>query len=150
MTKEIAVREINNLLSSITTNRKNDNSFLPAKTNGEEIPVSGDIRDYSEEQQQELESVESSATIGGDANDSDIQIESNNQNIGNATTSRVTGVNINGSNNQTLSGDNSQISNQTNTVTINNGITGITGSGHTINSYTVDLKMLIELIKGMV
>jgi len=72
-------------------------------------------------------------------------IDENQQEIGAITESSVVGANVNGNDNFSIAGSGNFI--QTNNVTTNNGITGITGSGHTINNYTVDLKMLIELLK---
>jgi hypothetical protein len=88
----------------------------------------------SEQNSQDLGNVESSIAISSDANGSEISTEK----IGNVEASDVTGCNMNGSDNNVCS--------QHNTVSDNHGITGISGTGHTINIYQYP-KELIELLK---
>jgi hypothetical protein len=87
----------------------------------------------SEQNSQELECVDDSVAVGSDANGSDISLEK----IGAVTESDVTGCNMNGSDNN--------VSAQHNTVSDNRGVTGITGTGHTINIYQYP-KELTELL----
>ncbi|MDR1201645.1 MAG: hypothetical protein LBL58_08470 [Tannerellaceae bacterium] len=76
---------------------------------------------------------DSSISISRDANESGIDL----QKIGNVSGSDVTGCNMDGSNNNVCP--------QHNTVFDNYGITGISGSGHTINNYACPPE-IVELI----
>jgi hypothetical protein len=91
----------------------------------------------SEQNSQELEKVDNSVAISSDANGSDISLEK----IGNVDKSDVTGCNMNGNDNN--------VSAQHNTVSDNRGVTGITGTGHTINIYQCPQE-LINLITKLI
>jgi hypothetical protein len=88
----------------------------------------------SEQNSQGLENADNSIAINRDANESEISLER----IGDVSESDVTGCNMNGSDNNVCS--------QHNTVTNNHGITGISGTGHTINVYQYP-KEFVELFK---
>jgi hypothetical protein len=72
-----------------------------------------------------------------------MQIE-NEQGIGSVDGSDVVGNNLHGNENTSVAGNGNEI--QTNHVQENYGVTGITGTGHTINIYQCP-KELIELLE---
>jgi hypothetical protein len=77
--------------------------------------------------------VDSSVSIGRDANESEIDL----QKIGNVDGSDIAGCNTNGRDNNVCP--------QHNTAPDNYGITGISGTGHTINNYACPPE-IVELI----
>jgi hypothetical protein len=94
----------------------------------------------SEQNSQDLENVDSSIAIASDANGSKISLGKA-ESVSNAITEKsgaAIGHNVNG-----------DISSQTNNVENNTGITGITGTGHTINNYACPPE-IIELIKKLI
>jgi hypothetical protein len=86
-----------------------------------------------EQDSQDLENVDSSIAISRDANESEIDL----QKIGNVSESDVIGCNMDGSDNNVCP--------QHNTVSDNYGVTGISGTGHTINNYACPPE-IVELI----
>jgi hypothetical protein len=120
----------------------NENHLSAKHSNAQMTPDCESVKNYlnllpkSEQNSQGLENVDSSIAISSDANGSEISTEK----IGNVEASDVTGCNMNGSDNNVCS--------QHNTVSDNRGITGISGTGHTIYNYACPPE-IIELISKL-
>jgi hypothetical protein len=84
----------------------------------------------AEQNTQDLDANETCLAIARDADESKIDL--NTQKIDNVEGSGVVGNNLTGSDNTSIAGNDNLLNPQTNNVENNTGITGITGTGHTI------------------
>jgi hypothetical protein len=101
----------------------------------------------TEQNTQDLDASETCLAIARGANESKIDL--NTQKIGNVDGSGGVGNNLSGNDNTSISGSDNLLNPQTNNVENNTGITGITGTGHTINNYACPPE-IIEFIKLLV
>jgi hypothetical protein len=89
-------------------------------------------------------------TSTGDNSPVDGDVHENEQNAENISDSVVVGNNINGSDTTVVHGNDDNVMPQTNHVQENFGVTGISGTGHTINIYQCPpelINLLVKLLK---